>query len=58
MSSHDCFEIGRQTYLNKDYYYASLWLRETIAMLNNNFDETATALRIDTLDYLALSVFG
>lgn len=57
MSSHDCFEMGRQSYLNKDYYHTSLWMNEAMARLNNNTNETTSIPKADILEYLAFSVF-
>lgn len=57
MSSHDCFEMGRQSYLNKDYYHTSLWMNEAMDRLNNNTNETTSIPKADILEYLAFSVF-
>lgn len=57
MSSHDCFEMGRQSYLNSDYYHTSLWMNEAMARLNNNTNETTSIPKADILEYLAFSVF-
>lgn len=57
MSSHDCFEMGRQSYLNRDYYHTLLWMNEAMARLNNNTNETTSIPKADILEYLAFSVF-
>lgn len=62
MSSHDCFEMGRQLYLNSDYYHTLLWMNEAMARLNNNNsnhtnNEPSIVRKADILEYLAFSVF-
>lgn len=57
MSSHDCFEMGRQSYLNKDYHHTALWMSEAIDRLHNNTNETTSISRADILEYLAFSIF-
>jgi len=53
MNSDDCFEIGRQTYLNNDYHHTILWMNEALDRLNNNSHMS----RADVLEYLAFSTF-
>lgn len=61
MSANDCFELGRQSYLNKDYYHTALWMREAMNRLHvdNVTTETQTmhTTRADILEYLAFSVY-
>lgn len=57
MSSNDCFEMGRQSYLNKDYYHTSLWMNEAMARLQDNANQTTSTSRADILEYLAFSTF-
>lgn len=57
MSSHDCFEMGRQSYLNSDYYHTLLWMNEAMDRLNNNTNEPTIVPKADILEYLAFSVF-
>lgn len=57
MSSHDCFEMGRQSYLNKDYHHTQLWMNEAMARLNNDTGASTTIAKADILEYLAFSVF-
>lgn len=53
MSSEDCFEIGRQTYLNADFHHTILWMNEALKRINNHSQLT----RADVLEYLAFSTF-
>lgn len=57
MSSHDCFELGRQSYLNKDYYHTLLWMNEAMQRLHNDTTQTTTTTKADILEYLAFAVF-
>lgn len=54
MSSKDCFEIGLQSYFNGDYYHASLWMKEALALSDNATDIITNA---DILEYLAFYMF-
>lgn len=54
MSSKDCFEIGLQSYFNGDYYHASLWMKEPLALSDNATDTITNA---DILEYLAFYMF-
>ncbi|XP_058444730.1 prolyl 4-hydroxylase subunit alpha-1-like [Malaya genurostris] len=55
MSAGDCFELGRQTYLNGDYYHTMLWMREAMDRLSQEVNRTTT--KADVLEYLAFSTF-
>lgn len=57
MTSNDCFEMGRQSYLNRDYYHTSLWMNEAMTRLDNDTNQTTSTSRADILEYLAFSVF-
>lgn len=57
MTSHDCFEMGRQSYLNKDFYHTTLWMKEAMHRLNNDTSQTIGTSRADILEHLAFSVF-
>lgn len=57
MTSHDCFEMGRQSYVNRDYYHTMLWMNEAMRRLNNDTSQTMSTSRADILEYLAFSVF-
>lgn len=53
MNSEDCFEIGRQSYINSDFRHTIQWMNEAMNRLNNNSQLT----RADLLEYLAFSTF-
>lgn len=53
MSAEDCFEIGRQTYLNSDFYHTLLWMTEAMKRHNND----SQISRSDIIEYLAFSTF-
>uniref|UniRef100_A0A336MJ28 procollagen-proline 4-dioxygenase n=2 Tax=Culicoides sonorensis TaxID=179676 RepID=A0A336MJ28_CULSO len=55
MSANDCFELGRQSYMNHDYYHTILWMEESLRKLENESNRTID--RSDILEYLAFSTF-
>lgn len=57
MSSHDCFEMGRQSYANKDYYHTLLWMNEALARLSDDKGQTTMVSKADILEYLAFAIY-
>ncbi|KAH8363391.1 hypothetical protein KR084_009467 [Drosophila pseudotakahashii] len=58
MSSDDCFELGRQSYVNHDYYHTVLWMNEAMArMLEEPTNHTQSFTKADVLEYLAFSTY-
>ncbi|XP_052860862.1 prolyl 4-hydroxylase subunit alpha-1-like [Anopheles cruzii] len=55
LAAGDCFELGRQSYLNGDYYHTVLWMREAMDRLTQEVNRTA--MKEDVLEYLAFSTF-
>ncbi|XP_018564257.1 prolyl 4-hydroxylase subunit alpha-1 [Anoplophora glabripennis] len=55
LSAADCFELGRQSYNNGDFYHTQLWMREADARLKREANETVD--RSDILEYLAFSTY-
>lgn len=53
MSAGDCFELGRQSYLNADHYHTVLWMSEAMERLNS----VSSITKADILEYLAFSTF-
>lgn len=51
----DCFEIGRLSYNNEDYYHTLLWMQE--AMDRSKQEESPTATEADILEYLAFALY-
>lgn len=60
MTAKDCFEMGRQSYLNEDYYHTLLWMREAMDRLQkslNESDSNLSQIKADILEYLAFSTY-
>ncbi|GAB0097676.1 Prolyl 4-hydroxylase, alpha subunit [Sergentomyia squamirostris] len=56
LSVGDCFELGRQSYINGDYYHTVLWMREAMDRLLRSENATSTT-KADILEYLAFSTY-
>ncbi|XP_076459710.1 prolyl 4-hydroxylase subunit alpha-1-like isoform X2 [Babylonia areolata] len=55
LTVEDCFQLGRLTYNEEDFYHTTLWMEEAMNRLG---DKDATpAKRVELLDYLAFSYF-
>lgn len=52
----DCFELGRQSYNNGDYYHTVLWMQEAMDLLQEEQNRTTTT-KPDILEYLAFSTY-
>lgn len=55
MNAGDCFELGRQSYLNGDFYHTVLWMQEAMDQLSKGNNDTTD--KADILEYLAFSVY-
>ncbi|XP_076235985.1 prolyl 4-hydroxylase subunit alpha-1 isoform X2 [Calliopsis andreniformis] len=55
LSASDCFELGRQSYHNRDYYHTVLWMQEAMDRLQE--EQNATTSKQDILEYLAFSTY-
>lgn len=55
MNAGDCFELGRQSYLNGDFYHTVLWMQEAMDQLSKGNNDTTE--KADILEYLAFSVY-
>lgn len=55
MSASDCFEIGKMTYNNDDYYHTTLWMEKAMNLVA--LEKNRTVQRMDILDYLAFSLY-
>jgi prolyl 4-hydroxylase len=51
----DCWELGRQSYINGDHYHTVLWMGEALNKLEEESNKTAA--RKDILEYLAFSTY-
>ncbi|XP_011306837.1 prolyl 4-hydroxylase subunit alpha-1 [Fopius arisanus] len=56
LSAGDCFELGRQSYNNGDYYHTVLWMQEAMNRLQDEQNRTTTS-KPDVLEYLAYSTY-
>lgn len=52
----DCFELGRQSYFNEDFYHTVLWMREALRKHDTEQNNTNT-FKWEILEYLAFSVY-
>ncbi|GMS95984.1 hypothetical protein PENTCL1PPCAC_18159, partial [Pristionchus entomophagus] len=55
MTAHDCFEVGRSAYNNRDYYHTLMWMQEAIVKLEK--EEPQTVEEAEILEYLAYSLY-
>nr|CAD7265071.1 unnamed protein product [Timema shepardi] len=51
----DCFELGRQSYNNGDFYHTVLWMTEALGRYQDESNKTTT--KSDILEYLAFSTY-
>lgn len=60
MTVEECFELGRQMYMNRDFHHSILWMREAMERLSGPQPRnrtTGTTKREDILEYLAFSMY-
>lgn len=55
LSAGDCFELGRQSYNNGDYYHTVLWMTEALERYEEEYNKTT--VKSDILEYLAFSTY-
>jgi prolyl 4-hydroxylase len=55
LTAGDCFELGRQTYVNGDYFHTVLWMKEAMDLIRTETNTTTTKENI--LEYLAFSTY-
>ncbi|XP_066993933.1 prolyl 4-hydroxylase subunit alpha-2 [Anabrus simplex] len=55
LSASDCFELGRQSYNNGDFYHTVLWMKEALSRYEEEYNKTST--KADILEYLAFSTY-
>ncbi|XP_034243816.1 prolyl 4-hydroxylase subunit alpha-1 isoform X3 [Thrips palmi] len=55
LTAGDCFELGRQSYNNKDFYHTVQWMTEALQRFNEEANKTIT--KADILEYLAFSTY-
>lgn len=57
MSAHDCFEIGRTSYIDEEFYISLMWMNESLSRLNDNTDKFMNVTKTDILEYIASSYY-
>lgn len=55
LTAGDCFELGRHSYTNADFYHTILWMQESLDRVQE--EQLKTAEVADILEYLAFSTF-
>ena len=55
LTAGDCFELGRQSYNNKDFYHTVQWMTEALQRYHEETNKTIT--KADILEYLAFSTY-
>ncbi|ELU04126.1 hypothetical protein CAPTEDRAFT_167710 [Capitella teleta] len=55
MSAHDCFEVGRVSYFEGDYYHAVQWMQ--LALEHYQDEKEKTISQAEALDYLSYSTY-
>jgi len=53
--AHDCFELGRIAYNDRDYYHTLMWMQEALNRLPH--ETPPTAVEADILEYLAFALY-
>ncbi|KAG8235127.1 hypothetical protein J437_LFUL012323 [Ladona fulva] len=55
LSAGGCFELGRQSYNNGDFYHTVLWMTEALQRYEE--ENNKTTVKSDILEYLAFSMY-
>lgn len=55
LTAHDCFELGRQSYNNGDYFHTNIWMEQAMRLYHDEMEKTIG--RSDILEYLAFSAY-
>ncbi|XP_071438685.1 prolyl 4-hydroxylase subunit alpha-1 [Hetaerina americana] len=55
LSAGGCFELGRQSYNNGDFYHTVLWMTEALQRYEE--ERNKTTVKSDILEYLAFSMY-
>lgn len=55
MKMDDCFEIGRESYLNEEYGYTIDWMRQAFKRFNNHTDKFQNITKLDIIEYYLLA---
>jgi len=55
LTAHDCFELGRQSYNNGDYFHTNIWMEQAMRLYHEEVEKSIA--RSDILEYLAFSAY-
>lgn len=55
MKMDDCFEIGKQSYLNEEYVYAIDWMWQAYKRFNESVNNFQNISEIDIAEYYLLA---
>jgi len=55
LSAHDCFELGRQTYNNGDYFHTNIWMEQALQRYDKEIEKSVK--KSDILEYLAFAAY-
>ncbi|XP_050391712.1 prolyl 4-hydroxylase subunit alpha-2 isoform X1 [Patella vulgata] len=55
LSANDCYEIGRLSYNDEDFYHTTLWMQEAIERIQADINSTLSKSTV--LDYLAFALY-
>lgn len=53
--AHDCFELGRISYNDRDYYHTLMWMQEALNRMKH--EDPPTAVEADILEYLGFALY-
>ncbi|XP_031434616.1 prolyl 4-hydroxylase subunit alpha-1b [Clupea harengus] len=55
MTAEDCYELGKVSYSDADYYHTELWMAQALKQLDEGEESTIDSVTI--LDYLSYSIY-
>lgn len=55
MTVEDCFELGKISYSEADYYHTELWMAQALKQLDQG--EESTIDKVAVLDYLSYAIY-
>ncbi|XP_060097201.1 prolyl 4-hydroxylase subunit alpha-1 isoform X6 [Heteronotia binoei] len=55
LTAEDCFELGKISYTESDYYHTELWMQQALKQLDDG--EVSSIDKVSVLDYLSYAVY-
>lgn len=55
MNAHDCFELGRQAYFDRDYYHSILWMDEALSRVRR--EKSPTVAEWEIMDIMSVALY-